>query len=140
MYQGLKSIKEAIEAAQKRVRNEGQEALKGAFQELFAAEPRLEGIQWTQYTPYFNDGDTCTFSVGEAEVLIKSEGDGGSEEYQYSDYYLKGEAKKTFQEVKEKVDELFGFLDADIMLAVFGDHVQVTANAEGFNVEEYSHD
>lgn len=29
------------------------------------AHPEVTGIAWTQYTPYFNDGDPCVFSVGE---------------------------------------------------------------------------
>ena len=34
-------------------------------QELFDKHPLLESFSWTQYTPYFNDGDTCSFGVNE---------------------------------------------------------------------------
>jgi len=33
------------------------------FAETFAKVPSLKQIQWEQYTPYFNDGDECVFSV-----------------------------------------------------------------------------
>lgn len=28
--------------------------------------PEVSGIAWTQYTPYFNDGEPCVFQAGEA--------------------------------------------------------------------------
>ncbi len=30
-------------------------------------------VVWTQYTPYFNDGDVCNFSVGDLEVYGKDD-------------------------------------------------------------------
>ena len=38
--------------------------------------PALKAIRWNQYTPYFNDGDPCTFSVGEVMFLV----DGAAED------------------------------------------------------------
>lgn len=47
-------------------------ANKGSFCE---ACKRIEGgwvesIVWEQYTPYFNDGDTCVFGVGEPRLIL----------------------------------------------------------------------
>jgi hypothetical protein len=43
-----------------------EETAKGLFvemsAELFDANPTLVSFGWNQYTPYWNDGDTCTFS------------------------------------------------------------------------------
>jgi hypothetical protein len=36
------------------------------FQKAFASG--VKAITWTQYTPYFNDGETCEFSVGDYHV------------------------------------------------------------------------
>ena len=30
---------------------------------IFEDHPKLESFGWSQYTPYFNDGETCTFSA-----------------------------------------------------------------------------
>jgi hypothetical protein len=42
-----------------------EETAKGLFTEmsaeLFNDNPTLESFGWTQYTPYWNDGDVCTF-------------------------------------------------------------------------------
>ena len=33
--------------------------------EIFTKYPELESFGWSQYTPYFNDGDTCIFSAND---------------------------------------------------------------------------
>lgn len=34
--------------------------------------PAISGIEWVQYTPYFNDGDPCTFCVYGVNVYLES--------------------------------------------------------------------
>jgi hypothetical protein len=52
------------------MKREGKEALKEAFVEFFDKHPEAKEILWTQYTPYFNDGDACTFSKHSAELKV----------------------------------------------------------------------
>ena len=40
-----------------------QEMFKGLTKEFFVKNPGITAVRWTQYTPYFNDGDECVFSV-----------------------------------------------------------------------------
>ena len=40
------------------------------FIELFAQAPKLKSVSWTQYTPYFNDGDSCEFSAHTSDLAI----------------------------------------------------------------------
>ena len=46
-----------------------QEQLKSEMTKIFPAfweqNPDIKSIVWTQYAPYFNDGDPCIFSVRE---------------------------------------------------------------------------
>jgi hypothetical protein len=53
---------EALAAEHKKFKDEFKERAKGAmraaFSSFFAANPDITKITWTQYTPYFNDGDT----------------------------------------------------------------------------------
>lgn len=48
-------------------RRKMQETAKGLFvemsAELFAENPGLVSFGWTQYTPYWNDGDVCVFGA-----------------------------------------------------------------------------
>jgi hypothetical protein len=38
------------------------------LKKLVNSSPHIEAIRWQQYTPGFNDGDPCTFSISELEV------------------------------------------------------------------------
>jgi hypothetical protein len=60
------------------------------------AVPGIEAIKWRQYTPYFNDGDACEFSIHGASVKLSetfgfSEDDGDYEDGFIGDYELIGE-------------------------------------------------
>lgn len=49
------------------------------------AHPLLWGFQWTQYTPYFNDGDECVFNVYDINAFT---GDPEGEYWEESDKIL----------------------------------------------------
>lgn len=62
----LETIKAEIAAfdeKRKALVSELQKQFPGMFVELFKPAPTLKSIGWTQYTPFFNDGDSCEFSV-----------------------------------------------------------------------------
>lgn len=52
-----------------------QKSFPEMFTELFANFPEIKRISWVQYTPYFNDGEPCTFSVGKINAFSEEEGD-----------------------------------------------------------------
>ena len=35
------------------------------FKSFFEENPEINSVQWTQYTPYFNDGEECVFGVND---------------------------------------------------------------------------
>lgn len=39
--------------------------------EAVVNDPRIEAVRWVQYTPYFNDGEPCVFSISEYHFAIK---------------------------------------------------------------------
>jgi hypothetical protein len=62
----LETIKEKLqelETKRKETLKEIQKDFPGLFTELFAKSERINSFSWNQYTPYFNDGDECIFSV-----------------------------------------------------------------------------
>ena len=65
----LKTKFEQLLEDQAELQRKFQEQAQGMFKEItkefFDKNPGITGVVWTQYTPYFNDGDTCEFSVGE---------------------------------------------------------------------------
>lgn len=67
----LAQLKEAYEVA---VKERGQDVVDYIFKDFFDKNPNIHGVVWTQYTPYFMDGDPCVFTIHEPVFLIdKSE-------------------------------------------------------------------
>ena len=121
---------------QKELTEFGKAALSEEFKKVFDAHPDLKAIRWRQYTPYFNDGDPCTFRVGEVYAKFA---DTDEEEGDYGDGFESNYGDRRKTPAGEAVSSI-GRIDKEIFEAVFGDHCQVTATREGFDVEEYSHD
>lgn len=94
---------------------------------LFDKYPAVEKIRWVQYTPYFNDGDECTFSANVWDIAVNdNEMYDGSKEN-------KAAADEFSTALKEIPEEMFK--------DIFGDHVEVTINRDGtVETEEYEHD
>jgi hypothetical protein len=59
----MKDLTKLKQDYEKALREKGQEIMKSAVEAFFAANPKINGVAWTQYTPYFNDGDECHFGV-----------------------------------------------------------------------------
>lgn len=56
------------------VQEHSKTAVEEHFKRFFEKYPQVAGIRWTQYTPYFNDGDPCSFGVGEFLFKLAPEG------------------------------------------------------------------
>lgn len=67
----INELQAARAAAQKAIEAEGKDLFTAACAELFAAHPLLISFGWTQYTPYFNDGDECTFRCNTDYINLK---------------------------------------------------------------------
>lgn len=151
---------ERMEAVKKELKEHGADALKLEFKKFFEAHPKVEALRWTQYTPYFNDGDTCYFRVS-SDFDIKmfdgvpcmiNEKEARSYSLVNDDGFVEGYASTYVYPGKEKPQYSSEFLaavvgykslsriDDEIYRIAFGDHVQVTATRKGFVVEEYDHE
>ena len=128
----------------------GKEAFTEALAPFFAANPRIDGIVWSQYTPYFNDGDACTFGVHEPYLVsasLKEEFPDYAEEYMHEDalyissYRAKDEDPNDATRAMEGFGPIWSEIPESVFLAVFGDHVQVLINRDGtVEVDESDHD
>jgi hypothetical protein len=91
--------------------------------------PELKSVSWRQYTPYFNDGDTCYFGVyAGSDVEIN-----GKDSYEYGDGDPVATAGEEFGSFVDEIAQEF-------LLDAFGDHQTVTVSAEGITSEDYEHD
>lgn len=104
----------------------------------------VEAVRWRQYTPSFNDGDPCEFTLGEVGVRVTGgEEDGGDyEDGFYTAYELCDDEYAPYgvSNTAEIGEVLRHFvLDRFELIAEsnFGDPAEVTATKDGFEVEYY---
>jgi len=159
----IKRVKAEINELRERVKKQVSDIFSGAVMELFVKYPNLTRISWTQYTPYFNDGDTCEFGSNHTSPAIyfsttvvedpDEEYDRYEEEWSEYDYYdyAAGYKNKTLKidltsdqlaelETAKGVIEFLKNFDEDDMYNLFGDHQKVVITRNGIDVEEYEHD
>lgn len=115
---------------------------------LFEKSKLIDSISWTQYTPYFNDGDECTFGVNKDEPDVNghqvyddelnflNEQIGSYQKRQPNPDYNAEEAA-----IYEDFCSALASIPDDFYRDLFGDHVRVTVHRAGrIEVEEYDHD
>lgn len=111
-------------AAKERLVNEVKPHFIEVFKSIFEKYPEVNNVAWSQYTPYFMDGEVCEFSVNCYDLYINNT----YCEDQYSD------GSSEFQGLLTR-------MPSEIMLGIFGDHVKVTVHKGGvMETEEYDHD
>lgn len=153
LQQKFDELVEKQRALQKEFQTTAQALFKETTKEFFDQNPLVNAIVWTQYTPYFNDGETCEFRVGSA-TFTNSDGSeihwgeyNGEEEgvWTYGDDCYNDAENPVPAEVNTDLCDSFDRMIQstemeDVMMAMFDDHAQVIATREGFEVEEFSHD
>lgn len=123
----------------------------------------VEAIRWEQYTPYFNDGEPCYFTVYEPSIkLVGASEDEGDWEDGFVESYssvLRGgtrverdadgkwvevnrgaPAHPVYEDFRELSKKLGSGAFDDALAKLFGDHAQVTVTKTGISVDDYSHD
>lgn len=74
-----------IEKARQTMRENSKGLIEGASKILFESCPEIKQVHWTQYTPYFNDGEACEFSVNDFNFQLFDDED--FEPYESSTLY-----------------------------------------------------
>lgn len=72
----VEQIKAELEAFNKKKQDLVEQLRKefpAMFKELFEQSEVIKSISWTQYSPYFNDGDECTFSAHTDDLYVNGE-------------------------------------------------------------------
>jgi len=70
MEKFMQGVEKRRGALAESIKKQGQALLKDAFREFLAEHPEILALRWDQYTPHFNDGDACVFSVNELQVRV----------------------------------------------------------------------
>lgn len=144
----LNELKENFEKAEKEYRRHllrvGKELIQEAAQALFDNHPELHATGWRQYTPYFNDGDPCSFGVyyehgfvsdkSIDEAIASGEVDQTNDPRQlcnrdradwYQDAICEEDVDYDYKE-SEYTDAFYDLVNNEQMMeTIFGDHARV---------------
>ena len=144
----IRAKTDALQEQVKKLTEEAAADIKPLLQQFLVDHPQVIQVKWAQYTPYFNDGDECVFSLH--DVYFHFEGQDpddveGATEWELGyvkdgvyPYWPDGVTGATAAACKELSDSLSA-LESPLKV-LFGDHVEVIVTKEGVEVEEYSHD
>ncbi|RCH70525.1 hypothetical protein DT019_03275 [Streptomyces sp. SDr-06] len=124
-------------------------------------DPTIIEFGWRQYTPYFNDGDPCEFSVYGTWVRTAEDAD-TDDEYELEVDSHRSLGKRPYRKDPETGE--YGFLPYEgpdearydrcralsgavegghfetVLLDAFGDHATITVRRDGIHVDFYEHD
>jgi len=129
-------------------------------------DPTVVEFGWRQYTPYFNDGEPCTFDVHGTWVRTTDDEDADADELEMWNHRSLGEIKggewapdpdspgrnkrvgaqyegpdedryRRCKDLEAAVES--GHFD-HVLLDAFGDHAEITVRRDGIEVEFYDHD
>jgi len=154
----IKKKQEEIKEMQKELQKKSAEIFLSSFKTLFEENPMLKSFSWSQYTPYFNDGDTCYFSANIDYLWINGEQEDDaswSQEKKVISWGTYNREKRAYEgrieqdnpdyipelaEASAKVKKFLSVFDEDFYQRQFGDHVQVMVTEKGIETEGYEHD
>lgn len=139
------------------------------FMQEVLDDPTIVAFGWSQYTPYFNDGEPCVFSVNELWVRTETDPD-PAKTYGYDDLsvcsYLghpslgkvnghqegdwpnqeyvidsyEGPDRARFERCFALGAALQGGHYDNVLLDAFGDHAEITVTREGITVDSCDHE
>jgi len=137
----LEVLANELTETRKHYREKAQKVLtEHLFPTFFGDHPEIKMIYWTQYTPYFNDGDECVFRINDVCV---------SDVTDHEETYESFLNEKSTWKLREALSEDVGILDEffqdneDILKEIYGNHVIVNIYNEDpirTVVEEFDHD
>jgi len=74
MKEEFKTLQERIEALNAEMQEKSKVLMKEALRDFFEKyDGVVQDIFWNQYTPYFNDGESCEFSVYDTHITLVSD-------------------------------------------------------------------
>jgi hypothetical protein len=119
-----------------------------------SVDESVHSIKWEQYTPYFNDGDSCEFTIGEIRVKFN---DGDNDAGEMGDGYLSSydigtwdsetrsriytKEDKVRYEILDRIGKTFTTIPNDLFLVSYDDHKSIIIYTDGtVDIEDYDHD
>lgn len=124
----------------------GMRLFSGLFSDILKKYPNVTSLTWAQYTPYFNDGESCIFGVHNDDIRLNNDDDYNM---YVSSYGMDDDVAEHYsfenlsqgQTFCKEIFEVFSQFTDEEMLDLFGDHVEVTVYSDGkIEIDDYHHD
>ncbi len=132
----MEELLKEYEAAKKDFQNRFSEKFKEGFKEFFEANPTIETFQWPQYTPYFNDGEPCTFGVLEPFYSVRDE---NGNLQTYGEYEEEDPDSVRFDTFYKFYEDFMHKMPEEFYQEMFGEGL-VTVSRTGVEVSDFDHD
>lgn len=144
----IKAELAAFEEKKKAFVEELRKEFPTMFAPLFEKSKRIKSISWTQYTPFFNDGDSCEFGVNtdlgdyvNRDIDSEDDEDDDNGNNNWTSEYYKDDYDPVEAAILGEFEEVLESIPEEFMKDLFGDHVRVTITKDGkIDVSEYDHD
>lgn len=145
-------VKAKIAALRLELKTAAKDAFTDLSKDVFEANPALLSFGWDQYTPYFNDGDECTFSANTSYPSVTIKASDGVEityDTNQGDYVGKDDAEldnpdqydAEIEAVSPAVQEFLNSFEDDDLKTMFGDHQTITVKRDGtVDTDDYDHE
>jgi hypothetical protein len=91
-----------LKAAQKEMQGHARPLIQASADAFFAVCPEIESVHWVQYTPYFNDGETCEFSVH--SPCFQLQNDVEFNEYESSSIYTSNDLDSALKNLESALE------------------------------------
>lgn len=93
-------LNEQINKAKEEMRGKSKGLIEAAVKRFLDSCPEVTGVHWVQYTPYFNDGESCEFDVNEICFHILDEYEELDSFYESTTIYKQDDLDKAIADLK----------------------------------------
>jgi hypothetical protein len=100
LMENFDELNEQIRQATQQMREKSEGLVEGMVKIFLDECPEVTGVHWTQYTPYFNDGEACEFNVNEICFHILEDEDDEIEAWESTTLYGTGHLAKAKKSLK----------------------------------------
>lgn len=157
-FKRLKEKQKEISDLKKQMITESNSIFTDLTKEFFDENPELKSFGWNQYTPYFNDGDTCEFSANTDYIYINGEHvddcdwinektvtnwgkwNNTTKVYEGRVEIDNDKWNKSLSDITTEIKDFLGHFEDDFFISQFGDHSEITVTREGIDISDYEHD
>lgn len=145
----IREVKRVMEEHKIMMKENAKNVFSEISKDIFTNNPQLNSFSWNQYTPYFNDGDTCYFSVNRDYYKINVSNDTIDSWTLNNEKYSKDldlvelgfDSLESLKKAYNDIDELMNIFDDSDLEDMFDDHAEITVYRDGrIEVDEYMHD